>query len=76
MDRFFQWIKEMLGVAYTVAETAENIAEEVKEAVEEIKEDINLATMKKSDLIELAKERGVEVKASWSKAKIIDALDN
>ena len=73
--KMINWIKELLGIAYTVAETTENIVEEVKEAVEEIIEDVDLATMKKADLIQLAEERGVEVKASWTKAKIIAALD-
>jgi len=79
---FRNWLNRLLGivdkaeeVAEVVVETAENVVEEVVEAVEEIVEDVQLASLTKAQLLDLAKERGVEVKASWKKADIIAALD-
>lgn len=37
--------------------------------------DASLDDLTKAELLDLAEERGVEVSKSWSKAKIIEALD-
>ena len=42
----------------------------------EIEEEINLKSMLKADLIEYAKNIGVEVNSKMTKAKIIEAIEN
>lgn len=42
----------------------------------EIEEEVNLKSMLKADLIEYAKNIGVEVNSKMTKAKIIEAIEN
>ena len=73
MSAFPEQVEPAFKIIETI--TLEDImADAPVEDTEEVLEPV-LDELTKTELLDLAEERGVEVSKSWSKAKIIEALD-